>query len=434
MRVIEMIARGGFGVVEKVLLDDGSICARKRYSPRLEEPLTDAEHEKLVRRFHREIRTQQAMDGAYVCPVLDCDFDDQAPWYLMPLAHENFQALIERFRNREEDVTSAIADILNAVEEIHRLGYVHRDLKPQNILRLEGRWVLTDLGLVLPPSGRTVTITGENSAWGTRQYMAPEQMDDFHRVTATADIYAIGCVLHDLYGEGVRIPFACHSAPGPIGWVIEKCTEARSDRRFPSIQALRGALMRMLGEASAPATSKDAEKWVLALLQSSIDSEEELRGLVRYVSSTAEAGGRWAVLRAVDEEELRRFHDLDQVLWARLADELCEWARLQAFQFEFCDVLIGRLEVVFELGDLALQAASVIAAASLASSHNRWFVMRRVLRICGSGMSEVLARRLQVEIVALQCGPAFVTCAREVGRDIDAYHPLVQAALTISAT
>ncbi|QSV74519.1 MAG: protein kinase family protein [Aphanizomenon flos-aquae KM1D3_PB] len=44
----------------------------------------------------------------------------------------------------------ALSDILNALEELHFLGYVHRDLKPQNILFHQGRWKLSDFGLVLP--------------------------------------------------------------------------------------------------------------------------------------------------------------------------------------------------------------------------------------------------------------------------------------------
>ena len=156
MKVLGPINRGGFGRVERVRLEDGSLGARKVFDPAV--PGDDIE--KLRKRFEREVRIQSAIVFPAVMPIIGADLDASPPWYLMPLAEQSLAEVLTGVRQRGDSVpTVAFADILNGLEQLHSLGYVHRDLKPENVLFHEGAWRLTDFGLVLPLSSSTTQLT-----------------------------------------------------------------------------------------------------------------------------------------------------------------------------------------------------------------------------------------------------------------------------------
>jgi serine/threonine protein kinase len=206
MQILGNISRGGFGRVEKIKTRDGDIVARKVFDP-LPDIVAAADISKLKKRFRREVRVQSSLSGDYFIPVLDSDLESENPSFIMPLAEKNFWEEIQDSRSKNKIPLESLADILNALEELHSLGYVHRDLKPQNILFQAGRWKLSDFGLVLPVTGATTKLTSLDSAWGTAGYCAPEQAEDFRNSTPSVDIYAFGCILHDLYGSSPRVPY-----------------------------------------------------------------------------------------------------------------------------------------------------------------------------------------------------------------------------------
>src|SRR5262249_43080201 len=146
-------------------------------------------HEKLRKRFKREVKIQQELGGNEILPVLACDLDDQNPWFVMPLAEKTYEDQIKEDRQTGKVDIDAIADILNGLQFLHDLGYVHRDLNPKNILLHEGHWKLSDLGAVLPPTGRSITLT-EGTVIYTEQYCSPEQRSHFHSAQSSADVYS----------------------------------------------------------------------------------------------------------------------------------------------------------------------------------------------------------------------------------------------------
>ena len=148
-------------------------------------------------------------------------------------------------------VAKFMLKVCEAVGELHALGYVHRDIKPGNILWRTGRAtrphaaaypVLSDLGLVkeiktsdfgLQTSSLTV-VDGRRHGVGTPGYGAPEQMER-GEATAASDIHALG-VLAD----------RCFDGKPPSAWkrIIERATSSIPGRRYSSATAFSRAIRR----------------------------------------------------------------------------------------------------------------------------------------------------------------------------------------------
>ena len=99
---------------------------------------------------------------------------------------------------RLRDAIAVVAQLCQALDYVHALGLVHRDVKPANVLVGEdGRVTLLDFGLVCPARGASRAGAAAEICVGTMEYAAPEQIRG-EAVDARADIYSLGCVLYEL--------------------------------------------------------------------------------------------------------------------------------------------------------------------------------------------------------------------------------------------
>lgn len=427
MKVLDVISRGGFGRVERVELNTGSIVARKIFDP-LPEILAAAEIPKLKKRFQREVGVQSSLNSDSFMEVLEANLGAPTPWFTMPLADRNFWQEIQSTRDEGKIPLSALSDILNALEELHSLGFVHRDLKPQNILFHQDRWKLSDFGLVLPVTSATTKLTSLDSSWGTQGYCAPEQVEDFRNATPSVDIYAFGCILHDLFEGSPRIPYHQCTSQGPVGMVIEKCTEDQPKKRFKSVTALRGTLLRIISEPQNLTPSTNATEWAEKLPNFSDWNIEQLEKFARFIKVTEDESDLWVVCQAIDEDALKKFYSIDKELWQIVAISYCEWAH-GSFDFDYCDVIIQRLRSIFEVGNLDCKSSAALASAVLGWSHHRWFVMKQLLRMLDKDLEDLTAQRIAIEIQVEELQDKFIDCAEIIKRSIHDYHPKITEVL-----
>lgn len=433
-RVISEIGRGGFGVVEIVEDEKGKQFARKTFAPAASIPLEA--HAKLRQRFRREVITQQELGGTEILPVLAHELNGTHPWFLMPLAEKTYQQKIEEDRTNGSVEVEPIADILNGLQRLHDLGYVHRDLNPNNILLSGGSWKLSDLGAVLPPSGQTVTLT-EDTVIYTERYCAPEQRQSFHSAQTSADVYSFGCILHDLFGTYARTPYAQHSAPGGMGVIIEKCTHANPSKR-PKIEVLRGLVLDTLLEEGGHCDVDDeqASEWLKKIEDLDNWNDEEFERFARFFVNldtqerTAGHENTWVYsmstpfLTRLSNEAIRKIVERKDGISAAIVEKYCEWARKTRFLFNFSDNICGRLTAIFDYGTPADKARAFAALVELGESHNRWYIMRCMLNRCEREHVEAgLAKRLAIELKTEDLEWEFKRCFMEVKGDISSLTP-----------
>lgn len=392
MKEIREIDRGGFGVVHEVEDNHGRRLARKSFDPQVG---IAAEREKLLRRFQREVQIQSRIRHPNIMPVVDKDLDASPPWFTMPLATCSFAEKIRSDRNNGIVDPAPWQDILAAVEELHRLGYVHRDLKPENILLVEDSWVISDFGLILPVARDTTVLTGTRSAYGSQYYAAPEQAQDFRNTPTQADIFALGCVLHDAVEPNpLRVPFAQIRVGGGYGPLIEKCTEVEVARRVPSIAALRALLFELWRTQELAAPARDDAN-VLDALLGNPESVDHWRALVGHIESTPEKG---PLLKAITANLITQLSTLDEVLFGRMMSLIDTWAEGTGFQWEYCDVVGDRLLEAYRVSPTRIRCGIVLAALELAVSHNRWHVMRQVGAMLSPVADNGLVDRILIEM------------------------------------
>jgi hypothetical protein len=426
--VVRTIGHGGFGVVEEVTNARGKHLARKTFHPAAHIP-QDA-HESLKKRFKREVKIQAELGGQEIMPVLESDLDASAPWFVMPLAEKTYEAQIAEDRATGAVDVDAVADILNGLQLLHDLGYVHRDLNPKNVLRHHGHWKLSDLGTVLPPSGKTVTLTQDTIIY-TEQYCSPEQRNDFHTAQAPADIYSFGSILHDIFGNPPRRPYAQQSAAGPVGAIIEKCTELNPLKR-PTVNVLRGLLLETLVEIGGHCKVEDreAESWLKRLESITKWTEDDYVAFARFFAQldiTERATGHeneWVYtlstpfLTRLPAEALAKIVVRQDGLTTTIVEKYCDWVCKTTFLFHYGDTVCSRLETIFDTGTPTNKAHALIAMIELGESHNRWYVMRVMLRCCGKDrISKEIGRRLAIEIRTEEMEQQFRRCVREASWD-----------------
>ncbi|WP_334183213.1 serine/threonine protein kinase [Novosphingobium sp.] len=399
---IREIGRGGFGVVEEVEDEDGERFATKTlvYS----HGATEDDKAALRARFEREVKYQRAIAHRHVVPILGRNLKDDPPWFVMPLAEGSLQKEIRDDRTLGGKPRKAIFDLLAGLEEIHRLGYKHRDLSPGNVLRFrdeEGSvyYAISDFGLMSPQAGVTTTLTDTNVAGGTVPYRAPECSTSFRRATEQADIYSVGAILHDIFGTGARVPHAELRANGPVGDVISKCTKTNPRRRYKNVQELREALYDVLHSDDLKFETDEDTYFGNLLKENESLTDEQWDQLFAHIDRESEKGKSVkAIMSAIRRPHVENLLQSAPELFHALGMEYAEFALIHSFDFDFCDVIATVAQLFYNDGEIDLQANIALAMLELGTSHNRWFVERKFLAMASPSISDELAQRIATEI------------------------------------
>jgi serine/threonine protein kinase len=214
-RIIERIAYGGMGVVYKAHeLDLDRIVALKmvRGGGWIEK--------EDLNRFEIEARAVAGIEHPNIVRVYSFGRFQQLPYYTMEFVDGgSLQSQLSGQPLPARKAAELIETIARAMQVVHERTFIHRDLKPGNILLTkDGIPKISDFGLAKRiGSNLSVTVTG--TIMGTASYMAPEQARGEKHLTPAVDIYALGAVLYEcLCG---RPPFRYDTYEQTIRNVIE---------------------------------------------------------------------------------------------------------------------------------------------------------------------------------------------------------------------
>jgi Tol biopolymer transport system component/tRNA A-37 threonylcarbamoyl transferase component Bud32 len=159
-------------------------------------------------RFEREARMIAALNHPHICTLHDIGRHEQIDFLVMELVEgETLAARLVRGPLPVHDALQHAIEIAGALDQAHRHGVTHRDLKPGNVMLTKSGVKLLDFGLAKlrqPQNASSLSavvtqadITVEGETLGTLQYMAPEQLEG-HEADARTDIFAFGTMLHEM--------------------------------------------------------------------------------------------------------------------------------------------------------------------------------------------------------------------------------------------
>jgi tetratricopeptide (TPR) repeat protein len=257
-QIIEEIGRGGMGRVYKVLDKDvEEKVALKLLNPEI------AADEKIIKRFRNELKFARKITHKNVCRMFDLNEEEGTPYITMEyVPGEDLKSSVRRMGQLTIGKAISVAkQICEGLDEAHRLGVVHRDMKPQNIMiDSEGNAHIMDFGIALSVETKGVTEAG--MIIGTPEYMSPEQVEG-KQADKRSDVYSVGVIIYEMVTG--RVPFEGDTAlsialkhksemprnpkelndliPPDLNRLILKCMEKDREKRFQGADELLSELI-----------------------------------------------------------------------------------------------------------------------------------------------------------------------------------------------
>ncbi|MGW1158653.1 protein kinase domain-containing protein [Streptomyces sp. NPDC002519] len=270
--LIERLGQGGMGTVHRGV--DQRLrrtVAVKLLSPALaHDPQSRA-------RFRREAHAAAALNHPAVATIHDVgeepDPDGPRPYLVMEYVQGT--TLAEALRDGPLPVAEAVnaaCAVLDALEHSHERGIVHRDIKPSNIMLAGPDTVkVLDFGIAKAFTEAATRITGSGAAIGTPAYLSPEQING-EEIDHRADLYAMGCLLHELltgqppfrgaspfavmhqhlFAEPEPVSRLRPQVPPAVAAVIQRALRKDPAERFADAGQMRAALTEALAQAAMP--------------------------------------------------------------------------------------------------------------------------------------------------------------------------------------
>ncbi len=227
-RVDEVLGAGGMGIVYG------------GFDPKLQRPVaikqihpTRWRHHRARRRFQREARIVSSLQSPFLVQLFDvAEGDDGSIALVMEKLHGiTLKQYLERGPIPRDLALRFLQEITEALRALHQRRIVHRDLKPDNIMIVQERIKVLDLGLAKTAAGAESmdsTVSDEGSVVGTYRFMAPEQHLGME-IDERADLFALGAIAYELLSG--QYPFEgknrdeivysiCHDRPPSLAKLV----------------------------------------------------------------------------------------------------------------------------------------------------------------------------------------------------------------------
>jgi eukaryotic-like serine/threonine-protein kinase len=286
--IVAVLGTGGMGSVYKARdCELDRLVALKVIRPEL------ARNSAIVDRFKQELRLSHQVTHRNVVRMYDLSEAAGMRFVTMELVNgRDLRTILEeRAKLPPDEAVDIFQQICFALEAAHSVGILHRDLKPQNVMREEaGRVVVMDFGLARTIEGNGMTQSG--ALVGTMEYMSPEQALG-KELDQRSDIFALGLIGYEMLTG--NMPFHAESAiasllkrtrerasavtridaaiPGALSDLISKCLETDVEARYKSVSEVLHDLQTWRGKAAAKSLRFNANvpsqgmsgRWLIAI-------------------------------------------------------------------------------------------------------------------------------------------------------------------------
>jgi len=227
-------------------------------------------------RFQRETKVIRSLKSPGIVPIYDFGEHEGQPYMVM--RYMSGGSLKQRIGGKPPsmaEIALIFSQVAPVLDEAHRRGLIHRDIKPDNILFDEDNLAyLADFGIVKMTEGQSVALTTQGGVLGTPAFMSPEQVVGKVKLDGRSDVYALGVILyHMLTGH---VPYQADTPmsqammhvleplpnilevrpnlPDETQLVIEKAMAKDRNDRYPTATALAksvGDLAELAGDKPA---------------------------------------------------------------------------------------------------------------------------------------------------------------------------------------
>jgi serine/threonine protein kinase len=283
-KLLDLIAQGGMGSVYRA----EHKLSKKKLAVKVVFPHL-CKGKQGVERFQREVSAAAEIDHPGIVQVYDAGTDDDGGFFMAMelLDGESLGDLLRRSWPGMASAVNIVVGMLEPLAKAHAKGFVHRDLKPDNVFLAKTesgeRVKILDFGLVRDTSKRGATRTG--TTFGTPEYMSPEQAMSARKVEPPGDVWSIGVMVYELLsgqhpfvGEtptaimanAIKEPLTpldqvAPHVPAALARFIDRCLEKNPDDRPQSagqmLEELRAVLATVSLDETVPSMTTPPSSW-----------------------------------------------------------------------------------------------------------------------------------------------------------------------------
>ncbi len=222
--LLDFVGSGGFADVwraEKRTALDKNDFALKFFRPKSD----GLEFDKI----DKEIRVWKQLKGLpHIISITELDQFEDYVYVVSDFAKGgSLEKYLRKNNGKAKSIEEAVQitiEILTGLENLHEKGFVHRDLKPDNILIMNGKHCLADFSV----SRKMKSHSKATGTAGTFEYMPPEAFDKKPLISAETDIWAIGVILQRLLTG--KLPYPQDDQPSLIAAILMSEPERASDK------------------------------------------------------------------------------------------------------------------------------------------------------------------------------------------------------------
>jgi serine/threonine protein kinase len=229
-----------------------------------------------LRRFEQEARAAAKLRSPHVVQVFDYGVDGTMPYLVMELLEGKNLAtrLADDGQLKPAEIWTVVSHVVHAISRAHQEGFVHRDLKPDNVFLLDGSDSLIvkvlDFGIAKALMGPNVGITHTGAILGTPAYASPEQIEG-GEVDTRSDLWSLGvmtfecltgllpfsrpglpALLNAICREPIVVPSDVADVPQGFDEWFARAVDRNPARRFQTAKELREGLRPLIGPGARP--------------------------------------------------------------------------------------------------------------------------------------------------------------------------------------